>query len=313
MRFHFSTINHNATGRSTLGDMFDWFSAGLMELGHQVTTGEDIDPECWNVLWDNFRPGMGAALRDAGIKYGIVATEIPDTEGGFNWRSDDPWPRRFAAFPEVAQGASFIWSMIKSACDHYKNFAPCVFMELGYSARLIPDRAIIDVEPAFEFGFFGLRTPHRETVYAELSKHCRVVWPDHLPSSAEIIEFISSTKVGLNFRQSENWPIPSPTRLGRYLHGQRVLASERTTVPTRQGDLIKMAPPGVDFLDWCLACATLDWRREAARAFERYRNEMPMKLIMENALDAALPRLRTASHPGGQRFAPPDLHVHDPG
>ncbi len=294
MRFHFSTINHNTAGRATLGDMFAWFEAGLVELGHAVTSGTNLDRGAINVLWENFRPGMGTALEESGLTYGIVATEFPDGAGGFNWRSDDPWPTRYAAFAEVAKGASFIWSMIEEPCEFYGSFAPCAFMELGFSEKLVPPPRILNATTEFDFGFFGLRTPYREAAIGRLRKYCSVSWPQFMQTEREVLEFIGSARAGLNFRQSENWPIPSPTRLGRYLHGKRLLISESTRTPTRQGEIVSMAPPGVDFVDHCMEKLNAGWRGEAEAAFERYRREMPMRRIMEHVLEKTVADVRVS-------------------
>jgi hypothetical protein len=310
MRFHFCTLNHNGPGKETLGDMYDWFAAGLADLGHTVSRGDDLDTGAMNLLWDNFRAGMGAALRQSGVRYGIVATELPDGEGGFNWRRDSPWPERFAAFPEVAQGASFIWSMIESAQPYYARFAPCAFIELGYSDRLLPPSAVRRMQPPVDFGFYGLRTPYRAEVMAALeARGVRVAWPERLPDTAAIQAFIATTRIGLNFRQSDRWPIPSPTRLGRYLHARRLLVSEHTKVPTRQGELVHMAPPEADFIAWCLRALTLDWKSAADQAFERYRTTMPMAGIMEQVLDATLPHAQRKTAGLERRITPDGLTV----
>lgn len=309
MRFHFCTINHNAPGKATLGDMYDWFSAGLKELGHRVAQGPYLDSGAVNVLWDNFRPGMGQILRESGVFYGIVATEIPDGQGGFNWRRDEPWPTRWAAFPEVATGAAFIWSMIEESCSYYAGFGPCAFIELGYSRHLVPPRSVRNTVPSVDFGFYGLSTPYREQVVAALRQHVTVAWPSRLPDTAAIQQFIATTRIGLNFRQSDQWPIPSPTRLGRYLHGKRLLVSEHTRVPTRQGELVRMAPGDADFVGWCLTASGTNWQADADRAFDRYRNEMPMARIMERILDATLPAVPVRRPGRTHHIAPSGLQV----
>lgn len=216
----------------------------------------------------------------------------------------------FSAFSEVARSAAFIWSMIQSAQPYYGQLAPCAFVELGYSSSLVPPHAVRAIQPEADFGFFGLRTPYREQIMSALAaRGVRVAWPERLPDTAAIQRFIATTRIGLNFRQSDRWPIPSPTRLGRYLLGRRLLVSEHTQVPTRQGELVRMAPLGADFIDWCLAATAVDWKSEAEQAFDRYRTTMPMAGIMEQALDTTLPPggRRTDRH--ARRIAPAGLTV----
>lgn len=282
MWFHFCTSNHNAIGRETLEDMYNWFQAGLSELGHQVTiSSEEVHEGAINIFWENFLPGMGDKIKRTKTIYGIVATEIPFGDS-FNGRSDGPWPLRWKGFPEVASGASFIWTMVESTVPFYSQFAPTAFMELGYSELLVPKKTIEN--PDIDFSFFGLRTPYREKVIKKLEKKAKVLCPKKFLTSEGVSELIARTKVGLSFKQSETWPIPSPTRLGRHLMAKRGLVTEHTSVITRQAELVSVVPEGRDFVEFALE-KLKTWKADAEIAFERFRIEMPMKSILENILD----------------------------
>jgi hypothetical protein len=177
MWFHFCAANHDPIGRQTLGDMFAWFRAGLLDAGHKVTWHDTkTERGAVNIFWENFSPGWGKLLADSGITYGIVATEVPDGMGSFNWRNDSGWPQRFAAFGEVAERAAFIWETVESTVPFYGRFAKTAYLELGYSDRLLPIESMPD--PNLDFSFFGLCTPYREQVAAELRQHFNFVWPD---------------------------------------------------------------------------------------------------------------------------------------
>ena len=261
--------------------MIDWLWAGLSELGHKVTIAEDkVYPQAINLFWENFFPGMGEKIKKMGIVYGIVATEIPDGKS-FNGRSDGSWPMRWKGFPEAASGASFIWTMVESTVPFYSQFAPTAFVELGFSELLVP--AVRREEPDIDFSFFGLKTPYREKIINELEKKAKVKCPKKFLSAPQVADLISRTKVGLSFKQSESWPIPSPTRLARHLIAKRGLVTEYTEVVTKQAELVSVVPKEGDFVDFALE-KLKTWKEDAEKAFERYRVEMPMKSIMENML-----------------------------
>jgi hypothetical protein len=115
MHFHFCLFNHRESF-DTLTDMRVWFSAGLRALGHTVTESLDqLDTSAFNVLFERFPSGTGAELKRMGIRYGIVATEIPEGDT-FNGRTDGTWKDRWIGFVEAAEGASFIWSMLGRQC-----------------------------------------------------------------------------------------------------------------------------------------------------------------------------------------------------
>lgn len=282
MWFHFCFSNHSRIGRQTLADMFQWFRAGLLELGHRVTVSDEYVYEgAINVFWENFFPGSHEKLEASGITYGVVATEIPHGDS-FNGRSDGSWTSRWKSFPEVAAGAAFIWTMVESTVPFYSRFAPTAFVELGFSELLIP-RATEQPQD-IDFSFFGLRTPYREKVLRKLQSHARVCCPDRFLSGNEVASLISRTKVGLSFKQSETWPVPSPTRLGRHLMARRGLVTESTQVVTRQARLISIVPEGEDLAEFAMQ-KLRTWQEDADVAFERYRTEMPMQMIVQDVLD----------------------------
>lgn len=283
MWFHFCTFNHDPIGRSTLVDMAAWIEAGLIDSGHKVTFSEShLEPNAINVFWECFRSGMGKQIRETGVKYGIIATEIPDGTS-FNWRTELNWKNRFDAFFEVASGSSFIWTMVESTIPFYSSFCPTAFMELGFSERLIPP--YINVKPEFDFSFFGLKTPYRIEAIERIRKYAKVEWPENFLSADQVGVLISKTRVGLNFKQSETWPVPSPTRLGRLMMAKRDIASEHVEVATRQGMIIGLAPQQQDFVDFALERLNSDWEKRAEKNFETYRDQMPMTSIMESVLD----------------------------
>ncbi|PZO41446.1 MAG: hypothetical protein DCF19_09590 [Pseudanabaena frigida] len=283
MRFHLCFANHNPMGRQTLLDMADWFECGLLELGHQVSRSDSqLDPNAVNILWEYFLPGFGKAIRDTGVVYGIVATEIPDGDG-FNWRRDGEWCQRWQGFSEAAEGADFIWTMVEETVPFYSQFAPTAYMELGFSQALVP--LLKPSQREIDFGFWGLATPYRLSVIERLQKYVRVEWPQKLLSTSQLQDFMSHIKIGLSFKQSDQWPVPSPTRLGRLLHARVGIAAERTRVTTRQSALVKTVPDGSDFVDFALELLHGTWKEEAENAFEQYRQKLPMRLIMEEILD----------------------------
>jgi hypothetical protein len=299
--FHFCTANHNEKGRSTLGDMADWFEAGLLDLGHKVTFSDSVvEKGAVNLFWENFLPGMGEAIAGTGVTYGIIATEIPDGHA-FNWRTEPYWKERFDAFSEAARGASFVWTMVESTVPFYSQFCPSAFMELGYSDRLIPKYQNDD--PQIDFCFFGLRTPYREEIVSKLQKHARVEWPRSLLSADGVAKLIGDSKIGLNFKQSGQWPIPSPTRLGRLLMAKRAVASEFVPVATRQGEITGLCPEDMPFHEYALDILHGDWRGRAGRAFEVYRETMPMSGILENILEHTVSSISSAAAAGQVEIA----------
>lgn len=286
--FHFCTANHIPIGRSSLIDQADWFSAGLLDLGHRVTFSErDTEPNAINLFWECFTPASARWLADQPVHYGIIATEIPDGRG-FNWRTDRYWQERFNAFPAAASKASFIWALVESAVPFYQQFCPTVYTELGFSERLIP--SYINQIPSADFCFFGQRNPYREAVLGRISQYTNVICADGILPADAMHLMIAQSKIGLNLKQSPQWPVPSGPRFGRLMMAKRGVASEYLAVPTRQGEIAGTCAADTDFVDYAMSLLP-DWRRRAEHTFEKYRELMPMSKILENAIDQTVSRM----------------------
>ena len=284
--FHFCTANHNQTGRSSLSDMAEWYEAGLRDLGHRVTFSEShLESGAVNIFWECFSPKMVKAIREKNIPYGIIATEIP-TGNTFNWRTEAKWAKRFECFKEVAQRSRFIWTMVEDSVPFSAQFSATAYVPFGFSERLIP--SYINDTPRHDFCFFGNRTPYRESAINKIRKHADVEWPEAFLTPAQIGALIGASKIGINFKQSPQWPIPSPTRLGRLIMAKRGIACEYVPVPTRQGEIVGLCPPDMDFADYALSLLSGDYKARAEETFERYRTEMPMSQILEQVTDVTL-------------------------
>jgi hypothetical protein len=181
--------------------------------------------------------------------------------------------------------------MVESSVPFYSRFCPAAYMQMGFSERLIPD--YIDQRSEIDFCFFGYHSPYREAAIEKIRRVARVEWPDTFLPSVEVGQLIARSRIGLSLKQSEQWPVPSPTRLGRLMMAKRGVAAEYVAVPTRQGEIAGLCRQGADFVDYAIGLLRSDWRARADRVFENYRAEMPMREIMEDILDRTVSRVPT--------------------
>lgn len=282
MHFHFTMLNHDEIGKKTLFDMYYWFRASLEELGHAVTFSDHLNPFAINAIWENFSVESGSALAESGLQYGIVATEIP-VNGTFNNRSDGLWGRRWAGFLAAAKNALFIWSMVDKAIAVYEKMAPACFIELGFTQALVPAWVNCKVKFKYDFCFLGNITEYRRNMLKRLEKEASVFYSNDFFSWGKMGEVFKMCKIGLALRLSEDWPIPSPTRIGRLLHSKRGIASEWTLFQTRQSQLVRCSEKSEDFCDYALHLLSTDWEEMAEERFQQYRKCLPMKNIMHDA------------------------------
>lgn len=296
LRFHLCLANHDPTGRRTLEDHCDWIQAGLLDLGHSVSISErTLERGAVNLIFEHFLPGQGERfrqLRRSGYTIGIIALENFDG-GGFNGHRDAYWTARFQGFLEVAPSASFIWGGFPASESFYARFAPTSLLELGYSDRLLPTAP--PAAPVHDVGFWGFMSPHRLEVLERLSRHTRVSIPRAFLTGRALQEYLASIKVGLLIRPSAAWTTTSQNRFGRLTHSGRATLSEHVPEATRGSGRLRVSPlipmmrPGGDLLERLERLVAGRWRRSAAAARERYRNQAPMREIMAEILEASFP------------------------
>jgi hypothetical protein len=251
-----------------------------------------MDPGAVNILWELFSEKDAKLLRESGVRYGLIATEVADG-GGFNTRRDGAWPERWSAFLHAAEGAAFIWSTVERSLPVYAAIAPAAFIELGFVDELVLPAAA--EEPPADFSFLGVATPHRQGIIERLRGRARVVWPGTIVRWSAGPRVIQSAKIGLALKQTPDWPLPGPSRLGRIILARRGLAAEHTQDSTQQSRIVPAAPAEADFVEFAMAKLAGPWRQEADAAFERYRAEMPMQRIMERVLDLTCSAAEQAS------------------
>jgi|HubBroStandDraft_6_1064221.scaffolds.fasta_scaffold699772_1 hypothetical protein len=291
MHFHFCTYNAIGAAKGTLLDMYLWLRAGLEDLGHEVSFSEDaLSPSALNIVWEGFSRETGEELRTSGYAYGLIVTEFMDGSG-FNKgtpqsnqvdRRDDAYRIRWHGFQAAASRARFFWSMVESNVIGLRQQAPASFIELGFSERLIPAAT---EEPAIDFSFTGILTPHRQQILEALEKRAQVVWHRTLLPLEERDKLFLATRINLSPNKTIDWQMPSPTRVGKALLSKRGIALDRTPQRTRQSNLVDCCPEGTNYVDFALGKLNQDWRAAAEVAFERYRSELPMRGIMERVLD----------------------------
>jgi hypothetical protein len=286
MHFHICLGNHEPAGIATLHDQVAWVLGGLESLGHQVTySPKTLLDGAVNLLWENFGTELGEWLTNSHVRYGIVATEIPDGRG-FNCRRDPTWQQRWQGFELAARRAEFIWCLVDEAVPAYQRHATSAYLELGYTERLLPPGP--RARPTYDFSFAGEARDYRKTIIDGLSRQATVRYGGGLVGVDEQLDNLRMGRVGLALKQSADWRWPSPARLGRLVHERIPVAAERTDVEIGVSRLVPKPAPGEDFVSWALGRLEQDLEAEADATFETYRATMPMRTCMERALDQTL-------------------------
>lgn len=294
-RFNIYTGNHIPSARISIEDHIVWVKSGLEALGHTVTVSDrDISKSAMNILFEYFAPPFAEVMRSSGVEYIIIMTEFADGSG-FNGRRDESWVVRWREFWRAAHGARAIWTLFEGNERAMEFPAPASYLELGFTEALVPTG---DVEPTYDFGFFGSVNSHRAKIIDALGQRTTgVLTPQGIQPAHVLTQQISAIRILIDPRGPNLIPMPSITRCGRGIHAKRGVLTEH--VPMTQGltKLVPMTPKaGADeFIEYAMARLSQPWKQEAEETFEIARTTMPMSLCVKRALDAALkPALRSA-------------------
>lgn len=300
MRFAFSDFNHCPVGRVAIQDIV-WIMGRQMEaLGHEVrgptsadpwpvATAKFLDPPWVNVLLESFADDgtipLIAAARDRGCRFLYVATELP-TDRGFNGAYEPGMVRRQEAFPEAARCCDAILHLVSGddVTRWYARFAPSAHAELGYAPGLQPLAA--DVEPDFDFGFFGQTTWRRREILDSLGTVGSTVVEDRLClPRPERDALMRRARVILQIYRDPGWDYPSSTRCCAALAMGRPVIAEAHGRTDAWGEVVTFATGPDDFLRLAES-ARKNWRGLLDLQVERWRTLLPPTRCLEPALAA---------------------------
>lgn len=277
MRFHVTLANLQDCDRPSAYSLVEWIGKGLKALGHETTAGPDtVRSDATNIFFEQFFPGDAATM--AHLDYAVIATEWADGYG-WNLNGDDPyWRGRWEGFQEVSERARFTWCLVPESVPHAPRSA---LLELGW----LPDMEQPPLPDVYDFFHHGSLTEDRMTILNALGKRGhRIAMPLGLAGPVHLDKLIRSSKINLNLRTTDTFPIPSVGRIGRVLHSHRMVISEWAPSTPTPADLVPMCPQGTSFVDFA-ELQLADYNPDMTElAVDTYR-QRPMTRCLERALD----------------------------
>lgn len=311
MFFKFHDWNHCDQGKAIIGDIIHIMGHQLMALGHAVgwPTGgprfEEGDnspgrllpgtppefvrgPGAVNVLIESFADEgcleiVERAYRD-GARFLFVATEKP-AEDGFNGGYDPGMCWRQEAFAAAARYADGILHLVRGddVTEWYARHAPSAYAELGYAPSLVYDGP--DVEPDYDFGFYGKWTHRRGLILIRLSEHGKVLVEERLiMPRQERDAHMRRAKVIVQIRAEDQIEYPSSTRCVTAICMGRPVVAEYHPAPGGWDEVAYMAESGPGFLSAARAIAGGNWRSLHARQLDRLAEKFPPEFCIGRPL-----------------------------
>lgn len=275
--------------------LVDWVSglcAGFMENGFRVSHGEQVPDDAIVLVFEGTYPPpeMLESMRGRG-PVGCIVTEILSQDRFYDQMNYWDGKARLHAFERNLPHFDFVWSTVPQNVELIEGRCPTAFLEFGYSPLLA---GISMSPPEIDFSYFGLVSPYRQAVLAELSRFFKIVAPGRLISRQERDAIVSRTKFNLALKQTSDWPLPSATRLGSILHLEGAVLRDWTPIQTAQSSLVPMPTRDDDFVEYCHEMTKQDRdtiRLGPAAGFKEFR----MKDIIRDLLNRTVPSWRGGS------------------
>lgn len=307
MRFLCNLMNHNLIGQRSLEDVIGIFGHQMRALGHDIVWDPKNNQVLtrdfgMNIVVEGFTPLMVQILSEqhqAGARFVCLATEEP-TDKGFNHGTQVEMVQRQKMFPEAARFFEGIIHLVpgERVTRWYSQFAPSAYAELGYAPTLVrPSRT--DIEPDFDFGFYGSLSDRRLKILKRLAKHIGT------PKAVKIVgDFATQVdrdremrrcRVLVQIRKFDEMGLVSSSRCNTALCLGRPVIAEPHLLSKPWDEIVQFASSIDAFYNAAIMMRTA-WKGVHAAQFARFKERLTPEVCVGAALDAiGIPRANAAA------------------
>jgi hypothetical protein len=288
MQFSFFMTMHSDLGQRSLEDVCGIMGRQLNALGHRAVVdprNERVETAAFvhsndgiNIIVEGFTPGWINVLKvgkDWGARFIILATEEP-TEKGFNWGTQKEMVIRQKIFPEAAQYADGILHLVpgEHVTKWYSQFAPSAPAELGFAPALFRPK---NVEPTYEFGFYGSVTPRRLKILKKLNRMSNSprgvkIMADFKTQEERDAE-MRKAKVIVQLRKFEAMGLVSSSRCNTSLMIGRPVIAEPHDLVKPWNEVIDFASSMENFYARCMLAKGM-WKSIWASQVDKFKTKM---------------------------------------
>ena len=296
--YNFCLYNHDEIGASTLDDLVEAVGHQLHDLGHTVCRTDFglHHPPTINIIFEGFCSLLTVhelkRAKDAmGARIWLMNTERPSTNGFNNWSGNHPMAIRWRMLPEALKWIDGVSCLVPGAASVIKKLHPnTVDMELGYSPSRVDK---IDVEPEWDYVFFGLFSERRKEIIRKLEKgglsvkYNAEAWNNPFKSFVDRNvrdDWTRRSRGVLHIKQQANWQIVSNSRCCTAIHLRRGVMSDPHNAPeSAYQKIIRSSRTHGSFVDDCITFRD-NWREEATRQMDAMKTILPPEACVGAAI-----------------------------
>lgn len=280
----------------TISDSVRFVAGALEECGVAVKTGvNQIDRQGVNLFLDRFyvEPNFPLQLKSSDVRYGLICTEVLTTNGGWNYGAEGDDPATFAAFELAAKNAEFVWCLLEESVEACLAINPnSAYLPYGYLPQMETLNRQLADQRDIDFLMCGIPSERRQKLVDEISAAGHEVYYPGLPIPAHLRDvLLARSRINLSLQKTSRHKIISVTRICH-------------SVINRVPVLLEYEGPETLYTKYCLTAAphelvgkcsdyliNTDLDVWAEERYQRLKEEMHMKTIMEKILNETLPNV----------------------
>jgi hypothetical protein len=201
-----------------VSDSVRFVRLALEAQGASVRVGTNqLDNRAINLFFDRFYEDQNLPhqMKLAGIRYGLVCTEVLSTDGTWNYGAEGGDGAAFAAFELAARNAAFVWCLLEEsvpACAAMN--ANTAYLPFGY----LPGMETLTRAPGhsrdIDVLLCGLPSPRRDAIMREFADDGLAVCYPAMPVPAHLRDaLMERSRINLSIQKTAAHEIISVSRI----------------------------------------------------------------------------------------------------
>lgn len=272
-----------------VSDSVRFVRLGLESQGASVRVGTNqLDAGAINLFFDRFYEDqtLPHQMKLAGIRYGLVCTEVLSTDGTWNYGAEGGDGAEFAAFELAARGAAFVWCLLEEsvpACAAMN--ANTAYLPFGYLPAMETLRRAPASARDIDVLLCGLPSPRRDQVMQQFTDDGLAVCYPAMPVPAHVRDaLMERSRINLSIQKTETHEIISVSRICHSVINRTPVFLETSQPDANFAKLCLTAKPGEAAETAKGHLQDTDLEAWAEARYQEIKDTMPMADTMKRVL-----------------------------
>lgn len=241
-----------------------------------------------NLFFDRFYedPALPRQLKAAGVRFGLVCTEVIAPDGTWNYGAENEPPGTFAAFEIAAKSADFVWCQLAESLPAVRALNPrAAHLPFGYLAAMETLRDTPWSERDIDCLMVGLPSLRRDDVAGDINaRGLRLCYPG-LPVPLAVRDgLMERARLQLSVQKTVRHKIVSVSRICHSIINRVPLLLESDATDNPYARYCLMAAPNTVAVTAQRHLAETDLEAWAKGRYDAFKQEMPMADAMARVL-----------------------------